>query len=151
MSTQNCKKIRIGRNLLQSVAGRFRQIRLSLGYKTQAAFAEHLGIAKKTIWSIENGAQLPGTEVLINLRKLGIDINLLLQSDTDMAEAAKPGARQAPVSIHSAQSLLLFMLENNLDAPDLQFFTQYYTADCKTRMVLRAFFTGEETIQQKKG
>lgn len=151
MSTIKCKKLRIGRNLLQSVAGRFRQIRLSLGHKTQAAFAEHLGIAKKTIWSIENGAQLPSTEVLINLRKVGIDINLLLQSDTDVPEAATLSPRQAPVSIHSAQSLLLFMLENNLDAPDLQFFTQYYTADCMTRKVLRAFFTEEETMQQKKG
>jgi transcriptional regulator with XRE-family HTH domain len=146
MSIETSNNLQQSSNILRIVAARMRVLRLSLGMKTQAAFARRFAVSVETVGGIESGRRLPSVDLLIGMRRIGVDINRLLATE----EGAGDGAA-APGAAHNAEMLLRCLLAASLTEADCHFIAIYCASDKNMKLSLQSFFSEEIQLQQKKG
>lgn len=149
MSSRSSNKLQLGDNFLRIIAQRMRFLRMAMGIRSQASFADQFGLVERTVWGIENGKALPPTDLLIKLQRLGVDINQILSADSSLIVLPPAGAPLVaaplpmPVPVAGeparpsgvdANHLLTVLLATALEQDDLQFIADY----CQTSKAVRS-------------
>lgn len=91
-----------------------KQLRASLGFTSQQAFANHLGVSVRTVAGWESGHhRLPKPKMLAVLRQLALERNLRdVYKAIQVAGLQAVGGEDEPVGLHD----LAFRPENDLEA-----------------------------------